>query len=307
MISKRYKIYKNFGKCLEISNGEIRALVTVDVGPRIIYYGCKGCNMLHEDLRRAVNKSGEFFDENFKEGEAWYLYGGHRVWKAEEDLLTYVPDNYPVRVERVENGAVFTQPVQKLTGLKLTLSVVMDDDGCLSITESFENLSDAPVKLAVWGLTVLRQGGVEIIPLNTADTGFLPHQNAVFWPYNDKKDKRLTINEKYAVLRQKRQTERPYKLGLYNHGGWAAYSYGKYLFVKKFHLKKGVFPDYQCNFETYTNNEIMEMETLSPFYELQPGETATQEEFFELYRGVSFGGFDDESVDRVLDAVKFNS
>ena len=48
MIAKRYKLYKNFGKCMEISNGTVKALVTVDIGPRVIYYGVKGMNIMHE-------------------------------------------------------------------------------------------------------------------------------------------------------------------------------------------------------------------------------------------------------------------
>ena len=47
MITKRYKLYKNFGKCMEISNGTVKALVTVDIGPRVIYYGVKGMNIMH--------------------------------------------------------------------------------------------------------------------------------------------------------------------------------------------------------------------------------------------------------------------
>lgn len=306
MISKRYKIYKNYGKCLEISNGDIRALVTVDLGPRIIFYGYKGNNVMREDLDREVNKGGAFFDENFKRGEKWFLYGGHRIWKAEEDLFSYVPDNYPIKVERIENGAVFTPPLQKLTGLQQEMRVIMDEDGCLTVSESLCNTTDKPVRLAVWGLSVLRRGGVEIIPLNTEDTGLLPQQNMVFWPYNDKKDKRLFVGDAYVVLKQKKQIKRALKLGLYNHAGWAAYHFGKFLFVKKFNNKSGVFPDYQCNFETYTNDKILEMEVLSPFYDLQPGETASQDEIFELYRDVEFNGYSDEEIDRVFKEIKFN-
>lgn len=306
MITKRYKLYKNYGKCLEISNGKVRALVTVDVGPRIIYYGYKGCNMFKEDIDRDVNKGGDFFDANFKAGEKWYLYGGHRIWKSEEDILCYVPDNYPVRVDRLSDGAVFTPPVQKLTGLQQTMKVTMDEDGCLIVDESLENTGDLAVKLAVWGLTVMRQGGVEIIPLNTVDTGFLPQQNKVFWPYDDRKDRRLTENIKYAVVKQKRLIERPFKLGMYNHRGWAAYHYGKYLFVKKFDVKNGIFPDYQCNFETYTNNNILEMEALSPFATINKGESVSMTEIFEIYSDIRFDGYTDDSIDEILEEVRFN-
>ena len=163
MITKRYKLYKNFGKCMEISNGTVKALVTVDIGPRVIYYGVKGMNIMHEDIDRLTNKGGEFFDKNFKEGEKWYLYGGHRIWKAEEDLLSYVPDNYPVRVDRLENGAIFTPAPQKLTSLQQVMRVEMSDDGTLTVTESLTNIGENPYELSIWGLSVLRQGGTDRI------------------------------------------------------------------------------------------------------------------------------------------------
>ncbi|MGN0790746.1 MAG: hypothetical protein ACI4MW_04710 [Christensenellales bacterium] len=304
MITKRYKLYKNFGKCLEISNGTVKALVTVDIGPRVIYYGFKGANMFYEDVDRLVDKGGDFFDKNFKEGEKWYLYGGHRIWKAEEDLLSYVPDNYPVRVDRLENGALFTPALQKLTSLQQTMKVTMDEDGTLTVEESLRNEGSEPVELSVWGLSVLRQGGTEIIPLNTADTGLLPQQNMVFWPYNDKKDKRFSVNEKYAVLKQRRTVERAFKLGIFNHAGWAAYHYGKYLLIKKFAVRHGRLPDFQCNFETYTNDKIIEMEVLSPVQILNPGESAVQEEKFTVYEGVKLSGTSDDDIDRLLMETK---
>lgn len=92
----------------------------------------------------------------------------------------------------------------KLTSLQQVMRVEMADDGTLTVTESMTNIGENPYELSIWGLSVLRQGGTEIIPLNTVDTGLLPQQNMVFWPYNDKNDKRFSVNTKYAVLKQKR-------------------------------------------------------------------------------------------------------
>ena len=53
MVSYKEISYKNYGKCLEISNGAIDLLVTLDVGPRIIRFGfCGEKNMLFEDIDR---------------------------------------------------------------------------------------------------------------------------------------------------------------------------------------------------------------------------------------------------------------
>ena len=91
MITKRYKLYKNFGKCMEISNGTVKALVTVDIGPRVIYYGVKGMNIMHEHVDRLTNKGGEFFDKNFKESEKWY--------QALEAYVNTQPKNAPETVQ----------------------------------------------------------------------------------------------------------------------------------------------------------------------------------------------------------------
>ena len=88
--------YQNFGKVVKFERNGIILRITLDIGPRIIYYGTEDQNFFKEDVDRNGSMNGEYFDKNFKSGESWYLYGGHRVWKSPEDLETYTPDNYPV-------------------------------------------------------------------------------------------------------------------------------------------------------------------------------------------------------------------
>lgn len=300
MISRRYKNYKNFGKCLELSNGDVKALITVDVGPRIIFYGTKGANVMYEDVARSVSRGGEFFDKNFGEGEKWYIYGGHRLWKSPEDMESYVPDNYPVKVEKVEGGAIFLPRPQTLTGIQVTFKVTMDDDGSLTVEQSFTNIGDAETKVSLWGLTVLRQGGVEVIPVNDEDTGLLPNKNLVIWPYNDLKDKRFTFGNRYWLLKQNKKIERAFKIGFKSVHGWAAYAVGGNVVVKKFDIDDGELQDFGCNFETYTNNYILEMEGLSTARAIAAGETTTFTEKFYFYKGESFGGYTDEEIDATV-------
>ena len=70
--------YQNFGRCICLENGVIRLIATLDVGPRIIYFGTRGNgNILFEDVRRD-------FCELTKGYGTWYAYGGHRLWTAPE-------------------------------------------------------------------------------------------------------------------------------------------------------------------------------------------------------------------------------
>ena len=50
----RYREYKNFGRVYEMTEGEMVVMVTVDIGPRIIYFGTKDYNLMYEDIQREI-------------------------------------------------------------------------------------------------------------------------------------------------------------------------------------------------------------------------------------------------------------
>ncbi|MDR1906207.1 MAG: hypothetical protein LBQ27_04740 [Clostridiales bacterium] len=280
--------YKNYGRCVELSNGKIKALITVDIGPRIIFYGtADGRNVMLEDIEREVSSGGAYFDKNFTAGERWYIYGGHRMWKAPEDDASYVPDNYPVKYILGDNFSEFFPPVQTNTRFCFKIRVSMSENGALTVVHTMENLGSVTANVAVWALTVLRPGGAEIIPLNTTDTGFLPNNYFSYWPYNDINDKRLTGIDGYLLLKQDKDIKRAFKLGTLNKKGFAAYGVDGLLFIKKFpYINGAVYPDNNCNFETYTNNLFLEMETLSPLCAVEPGGSISHTEEFMLFEQI---------------------
>ena len=50
--------FENYGNCLSVSNGMIEAVVAIDVGPRIIYFGfIGGENVLYNDLNREYRRA----------------------------------------------------------------------------------------------------------------------------------------------------------------------------------------------------------------------------------------------------------
>ena len=48
---KEIENFKDYGKCVSISNGTIEALVTIDLGPRIISFGYVGSQNFMSDIR----------------------------------------------------------------------------------------------------------------------------------------------------------------------------------------------------------------------------------------------------------------
>ena len=89
--------FENYGNCLSISNGAIEAIVTIDVGPRIIYFGfIGGENVLYTDLNREYCSADPSMLERYGENAQCFCYGGHRLWTSPERMPeSYYPDNRP--------------------------------------------------------------------------------------------------------------------------------------------------------------------------------------------------------------------
>lgn len=268
------------GRTLELSNGKIVVGVTLDVGPRIIkLQKPDGENLMFEDVADNVNKD---VSAVYGEGKKWHIYGGHRIWLSPESLETYYPDNAPVVSELKPNGAIFTPPAWTERGVQPVLDLEFAPDGALEVRMRIKNISDVKQKLCVWGLTVMKCGGTLTLPLSTEDTGFLANRNLVLWHYTDIRDPRLTIANDRIILTGSTDAESPLKIGTYLNEIRAFYRYGDTLFTKECISKPGEYPDFTCNFETYTSELIHECETLSAAEEVAPGEEIIHTEKWRL-------------------------
>jgi len=277
--------YKNFGKVYEIESGEMVVKVTVDIGPRIIFYGTKDYNFLYEDIDRLSSRGGEFFDKNFGVGKKWYNLGGHRLWKSPEDLASYSIDDTPVEVIETENGAIFRREAEKTTGLIKEIEIEALGANRLRVAHRFTNTFSKTVEVSLWALTVLRRKGIVIVPLNENNKGFLPSRNFVYWSYSDLKDARFNVSGDAATLKQSEDYKYPFKFGIFSEKGAAGYLVDGMLFIKNFDVNpNGDYPDYKCNFESYTNDKIIECETLGELTELRSGETSIHTEVWNFIK-----------------------
>lgn len=270
-------VYKNYGKCICLENDNIRLIATIEVGPRIIFFGlCNGKNLLFEDTDR------NFYVLNRNYG-VWYAYGGHRIWCAPEVLPeTYYPDNSKVAVNFDNNILTLTAD---MTAFEKQFSLVckMDDDYGVTIENRITNLSLKPSKFAPWSVTGLAVGGTEVIPLCTDDNGFLPNRTMALWSYSELSDPRFTLTDRYALLKQDPSVQKAFKVGFNATKGNAIYILDNQILKINFDsYKKTDYPDFGCNFETYTNNLFLECELLGEYREYAPDETAVLTEKWEL-------------------------
>lgn len=270
--------YKNYGNCVCIDNGKIRLIATTDVGPRIIFFGfCDGSNVLFEDTDR------NFYEMNRGYG-VWYAYGGHRIWCAPEAMPeTYFPDNSKVTVN-FKGDTLTLAPPMTTFGKQFSLVISMDDDHSVTVENRITNCSDNPMEFAPWSVTGLAPGGTEFIPLCGDNNGFLPNRTLSLWSYSSINDKRFTLSDKYALLIQDPKNEAAFKTGFNITDGYIVYVNNDIVFKKSFgNYQKVNYPDFSCNFETYTNHLFLECEILGEMKNYAPNETAVITEKWELF------------------------
>ncbi|HEY9401778.1 MAG TPA: hypothetical protein VIQ24_03735 [Pyrinomonadaceae bacterium] len=288
--------YLGLPNCYKLSNGAVEAVVTSDVGPRIVRYGFAGAeNILGEVPGATVaTELGDF--------KPW---GGHRLWVAPEAKpRSYAPDNTPVTVAFEGERAIrLSAPVEAATGIEKEMRVALDDAGSgLTVRHRITNRNLWAIEAAPWALTIMRGGGTAIFPQEpyiSWDDYLLPARPLVVWHYTDLADARWSIGKKFIRLTTDANANHPQKVGMLNKQGWAAYRHGETLFVKRFAYEEGAtYPDYGCNCETYTAGDFIEMESLAPLGRLEPGASAEHAERWTLFRDVKAGVSEDE-----LDAV----
>jgi hypothetical protein len=69
--------------------------------------------------------------------------------------------------------------------------------------------------------------------------------------------------------------------------GWVAYLNSGTLFVKRFDYREGaVYPDLGTRYQTFSNEDMLEMETVGELVSLRPGQSASLVESWELFGNV---------------------
>jgi hypothetical protein len=294
--------YRGWNNAYKLSNGAVDLIVTGDVGPRILFYGFhNGENQLYE-VDADAGKTG---------GPEFRLYGGHRLWVSPEVERTYYPDNTPVSVSTLASATRFAAPVEETspgTNLQKEVEIeVATTSSQVRITHRITNHDTHSTMLAPWSPTMMRPGGRAILPLAPRiamdKDHYLPVGAFGIWSFTDFADTRWVLGTNYIQLRQLAHPSGRFKEqmgGIYNSAGWGAYFSRGDLFVKRSAVIRGArYPDFGCNFEVFTNPDFLELETLGPLVELQPGEVVEHVEHWWLYADVP-SGENDEWIDAAV-------
>ena len=307
---KDFGDFKDYGKCVEITNGVISALVTVECGPRIISFGFKDSqNFMNSDRVGLGGKpEDKEYADFFGKGRHWENLGGHRIWLSPESYPeTYTPDDKPCKWEATENGAIFTYSEDVEIGVLKTMELKMDDRENMQVIMSVKNITEKDKEFAVWALSVCSQNGTLIIPMNTNDTGLLPNRKISVWSYTDMSDEIYYWGKKYITVKQRADgPEYASKIGVDLNCGTAYYVLGEEVLKKNFNTNhpNGNYPDGGCSFETYICNQMIEFETLGELKVIAPGETNVHIENWTMCKKPCDVDFrNDASIDAFLEKL----
>jgi hypothetical protein len=287
--------YGGWPNCYRLTDGTLELIVTSDIGPRVIRCGFVGGQNFFREFEDQLGHSGE---------RDWQIRGGHRLWIGPEDIrYTYGLDNSPVAITLGEGRLTATQPVEPETGLQKEMELALADGG-VRVTHRVTNRNRLAVEFAVWGPSVMAQGGVGITsfpPRGTHPEMLAPTNPLVMWAYTDFSDPRWIFMKKYLALRQDPQAATPQKIGLYNPHTFGAYLLNGELFLKQYKADPTrVYPEFHCSFQTFTNRDFLELETFGPLGKVQPDETVSMVEHWTIHRGIDIPAWTDAAVDAVL-------
>jgi hypothetical protein len=258
--------YGGWNRCARYAFAGLELVITLDVGPRVIRFGFEGSPNELKEYEKHLGLKG---------GDEYRSYGGHRLWIGPEDpVRTMQPDNGPVETAQVAPYDLFRSATDQF-GIQKEIGIEIDaDSASVLLRHRLYNRGPEPARVTPWSITVMREGGECIFPLAPFQThaqNLLPVRPLVLWGYTRLDDPRYRLGPGVIRLRQDASGGNQ-KIGMPVSQGYAAYANSGHVFLKRFDFDQGAsYPDLGCNFETFTREDMLEIESLGPLVELAPG------------------------------------
>jgi hypothetical protein len=258
-----------------ISLGPYLLQVAVDFGPRILGFR-------REPGREFFAVLGPDVVIDRPDSGIYHFRGGHRLWASPEiPEITYAPDDQACQVTRDGDTISVEGPADR-AGLTKRITLSEGDAGVV-VDHELGNRGEAPVEVAPWALSQLALGGTAIVPIWGPPD---PHRlsasaSLVTWPYTDLTDPRAAWHRAAVVVSA--EAGAPFKVGTGPEPGGLGYLLDGQLFIKTVEPARGdSYPDRGAVGQFYLGDAFCELETLGSLVTLQPGETVSHREVWEI-------------------------
>jgi len=275
MLGQRILRHPIHGECLYIDNGVLELGVPLSFGIRIAHLSLLG----EENL--FFEQPNEMTDFALPSG--WRVRGGHRLWIAPESPDNYYPDNHPISYEVTGNTLRLVQENDPLLSLVKEMDITLSRDR-VTVTHRVRNTGTKKKRIALWGVTSLKAGGVITIPLAVREDGYDPNLHISAWDYTDLSDSRLQFSRE-EIKMLSRPGERKCKIGVGHPSGPVTYENDGVVFEKAIPFyPTRTYTDGGVSFEGFLSNHMVEVEGLSPLCHIPPEGHASYRETWKLYR-----------------------
>lgn len=274
---------KYYGKCVSINNGTVKVIVSVDVGPKIIFWGyTNGENMLY--IPYDIFEYSEPISQNFPPDIFFKRYG-HEIMLAYENSKPVVLSSGTTIYSILQEGVVFSCSCPKL-GLSVNLEIVIQDNlNSIMVIHSIENTNDKTQNFSICSSTFVSQGGTLLVPQNIENLDNSPNRVLSLWKKSNINDFRLYIANEYLrfnnILTDKSSV---LKLGINNKRAWSTYTKDGNTFLKHYlHNKKARYLNFDSSFIIDSKKNLLSLKVLSPIYKVKKNEVAKMAEYWSLF------------------------
>jgi hypothetical protein len=265
--------YHGYKQAVELTRGNVRAVLCPQVGGRPLEFSIDGKNVLYLDeqegksaVRQPAVSAGRFdFGPELTTPQHPILFSGE--WTAE------ITGEYSARLISQRDDNTGVQLIRNFE-----LKGAASGHGHLNCRQTIVNISKEEKEYCHWGRSFAVGGGICIIPLKGKSR--FPSQYALYEDGGliNVKAKDENIRERDGFLEILGPPRKP-KLGFDSYAGWLAYLMpGDLLFVKRF----ATYPDRVYNEAAgltisvwYPPGNRVELEPIGPRERLAPGQAAS--------------------------------
>ncbi len=202
---------------------------------------------------------------------------------------SYAPDDDPVEVRLEDDRTLTISGRPDAAGVEKEIRIRLPPRGAeAELTHRLVNRRTSAIEIAPWTLTIVRGGGVALLPSKpwrSHDESLDAARPFVLWSFTELSDPRWSFGRRSILLRADGAREDPQKAGAGNTCGWCACVWKETVLVKRLgHDPVARYPDFGCNNEIYAAGTFMELESLGPLRTLEPGDSVLHAERWSLHR-----------------------
>ena len=263
-----------FGNTLFVEYGKIKLGIALEYGIRISHLSYDNSENLFFEQPACMKE--------LSTPDGWRVRGGHRLWIAPESKDVYYPDNDAVSCDVKENTIIICQKNDPWLEIEKSIEIVFLSENSVKVIHKIKNTASKLRRCSLWGISSMAGGGTEQISLDVREGGYDPLHKITMWDYTSLGDERA-VYERDLITLTHYPTSKKYKIGVGHPKGNVRYINKGVVFEKCYEINKNEeYPDGDVSFETFMCDHMVEIESLSPLYDIKPGESASHTEIWKL-------------------------